>query len=61
MSGSSLRNSKRPLTRLGYAVVAMAGSGTEAIERERELYPDLVLADVGSPGRMTRPAAAVHI
>ena len=52
---------QRRLTRLGYAVVAMAGSGAEAIERARELRPDLVLADIGLPGGMTGLEAAAHI
>jgi two-component system, response regulator PdtaR len=42
----------RRLARLGYTVVGMAGSGTEAIERTRALGPDLVLMDIGLPGGM---------
>ncbi len=49
------------LTGLGYAVVGMAGSGAEAIEKARELRPDLVLADIGLPGGMTGLDAAAHI
>lgn len=52
---------QRRLTNLGYAVVAMVGSGAEAIERARELRPDLVLADIGLPGGMTGLEAAAHI
>ena len=41
----------RRITRLGYEVIATAGSGAEAIERAREGCPDLVLMDIGLPGR----------
>jgi CheY-like chemotaxis protein len=52
---------KRRLTRLGYDVVAIAGSGAEAIERACELSPDLVLADIGLPGGMSGLEAAARI
>jgi CheY-like chemotaxis protein len=52
---------KRRLTSWGYAVVAIAGSGAEAIARARELCPDLVLADIGLPGGMSGLEAAAHI
>jgi CheY-like chemotaxis protein len=41
---------KQRLTRLGYTVAAVAGSGAEAIARAREICPDLVLADIGLAG-----------
>jgi two-component system chemotaxis response regulator CheY len=34
----------------GHTVVGDVGSGTEAIERYRELEPDLVVLDVNMPG-----------
>jgi two-component system chemotaxis response regulator CheY len=34
----------------GHTVVGEVGSGTEAIERYRELAPDLVVLDVNMPG-----------
>lgn len=52
---------KRRLTNWGYAVVATAGSGAEAIAKARELNPDLVLADIGLPGGMTGLEAAARI
>ena len=42
----------RRITRLGYEVIATAGSGAEAIERARQGCPDLVLMDIGLPGEM---------
>jgi CheY-like chemotaxis protein len=42
----------RRLTRMGYAVVATAGSGAEALERAQALAPDVVLMDIGLPGKM---------
>jgi CheY-like chemotaxis protein len=52
---------KRRLTRLGYAVVAIAGSGQEAVDRARTLCPDLVLLDIGLPGAMTGVEAGARI
>ena len=52
---------KQHLTRWGYAVVAIVGSGMEAIERARELCPDLLLADIGLPGEMSGIEAAASI
>lgn len=49
------------VTRLGYTVVAMAGSGTEAIEKARALSPDVVLMDIGLPGGMDGLEAAALI
>jgi CheY-like chemotaxis protein len=49
----------RHLTRLGYAVVAIAGSGAEALVQVHG--PDLVLMDIGLPGEMTGLEAAARI
>jgi CheY-like chemotaxis protein len=51
----------RRITRLGYAVVATAGSGAEAIERARASCPDLVLMDIGLPGEMNGLEAGARI
>jgi CheY-like chemotaxis protein len=42
----------RQLTNLGYDVVATAYSGEEAVEKVREIYPDLVLMDIVLAGKM---------
>jgi CheY-like chemotaxis protein len=52
---------KKRLMRWGHAVVAVAGCGAEAIEKARELRPDLVLVDIGLPGAMTGLEAAAQI
>jgi len=41
---------RRLLKRLGYDVVGIAGNGTEALERLKNLHPDLLLVDIGLPG-----------
>jgi CheY-like chemotaxis protein len=51
----------RRLTRLGYAVIAMVGSGAEAIHRARLGGPDLVLMDIGLPGEMNGLEAGARI
>jgi two-component system, response regulator PdtaR len=51
----------RRITRLGYDVVATAGSGAEAIERARVSNPDLVLMDIGLPGEMNGLEAGARI
>jgi CheY-like chemotaxis protein len=51
----------RRLTKLGYTVLATAGSGREAIQQAADLRPDLVLMDVGLPGGMDGLEAAAHI
>ena len=51
----------RRITRLGYDVIATAGSGAEAIERARASCPDLVLMDIGLPGEMNGLEAGVRI
>src|ERR687891_640011 len=51
----------RRITRLGYAVVAIAGSGIEAIEQARGCCPNLVLMDIGLPGEMNGLEAGARI
>jgi CheY-like chemotaxis protein len=51
----------RRLTTLGYAVLAIARSGREAVQQASALRPDLVLMDVGLPGGMDGLEAAAHI
>ena len=51
----------RRVTRLGYAVVAIAGSGAEAIEQARRGCPDLILMDIGLPGEMNGLEAGARI
>ena len=52
---------RRHVTRLGYEVVGLVGSGASAIEQAQTLHPDLVLMDVGLPGDMNGLEAAGHI
>jgi CheY-like chemotaxis protein len=52
---------RRRLTRLGYAVVAMASSAAEAIAQAQVHGPDLVLMDIGLPGEITGLEAAACI
>jgi len=40
------------LERLGYAVLDIASSGTEAIEKAEELHPDLIMMDIRLKGSM---------
>ena len=49
------------LTKLGYSVVASAGSGEAALEYVEELQPDLVLMDIVLAGRMRGTEAAREI
>lgn len=51
----------RRLTKLGYTVLATAGSGREAIQQAVDLRPDLVLMDAGLPGGMDGLEATAHI
>lgn len=55
------RNVAQCLTKLGYTVVAIAGSGREAVQQAGDLCPDLVLMDIGLPGEMDGLEAAAHI
>jgi len=52
---------ERRLTRLGYAVLGIASSGQEAIEKALALRPDLVLMDIRLPGDISGIEAAGHI
>lgn len=52
---------RRHVTRLGYEVVGMVGSGRAAIEQAQTLHPDLVLMDIGLPGGMSGLEAAGSI
>jgi PAS domain S-box-containing protein len=49
------------LTSLGYDIVGMASTGSEAIEMARELLPDLILMDIVMPGKFDGIAAAKQI
>ncbi len=55
------RDLSRQLTDLGYDVVATAYSGEEALEKVRELHPDLVLMDIVLAGKMDGIQAAEKI
>jgi CheY-like chemotaxis protein len=55
------RDLAKRLTKLGYTVVAIAGSGREAVQQAGDLRPDLVLMDIGLPGKMDGLEAAMHI
>ena len=52
---------RRHVTRLGYEVVGMAGSGRAAIAQAQTRHPDLVLMDIGLPGGMSGLEAAGSI
>jgi CheY-like chemotaxis protein len=52
---------QRRLTRLGYSVVALAASGTEAIQKASALGPDVVLMDIRLQGDMDGVEAAQQI
>jgi CheY-like chemotaxis protein len=43
----------------GYKVCAEAGSGVEAVERAKEIEPDLILLDLSMPGMNGAEAASV--
>jgi PAS domain S-box-containing protein len=40
------------LARMGYEISGRASSGEEAVRMTRELHPDLILMDIGMPGRL---------
>src|SRR5919109_3080483 len=52
---------QRRLTRLAYAVVALAASGMEAIQKASALHPDVVLMDIRLQGDMDGVEAAQQI
>jgi response regulator RpfG family c-di-GMP phosphodiesterase len=54
-------NLARQLTDLGYDVVATAYSGEEAVDKFREVHPDLVLMDIVLAGKMDGIQAAEKI
>ena len=54
-------NLARQLTDLGYDVVATAYSGEEAVDKFREVHPDLVLMDIVLAGEMDGIQAAETI
>jgi signal transduction histidine kinase len=43
---------RRLLTRLGYAVVGIAATGSAALKQLQHAQPDLLLADIGLPGEI---------
>ena len=49
------------LTFMGYDIVGMASSGSEALEMAREFLPDLILMDIVMPGKLDGIAAAEKI
>ena len=49
------------LTRMGYEVVGIADSGLAAIEKARELSPDLIMMDIVMPGKLDGIEAAREI
>jgi putative two-component system response regulator len=51
----------RQLTNLGYDVLATAYSGEEALEKIREIYPDIILMDIKLTGKMDGIQAAGKI
>jgi CheY-like chemotaxis protein len=57
----SADNLRERLTRLGYTVVGVAPSGTEAIQKTDELRPDLALIDTELKGILDGIAAAEQI
>lgn len=54
-------NLKENLESLGYSVVALAKSGEKAIEKARELHPNLVLMDIRIKGHIDGIEAAQQI
>ena len=49
------------LHEMGYTVVGMAASGEEAIEKARQLLPDLVLMDIVMPKRRVNGIEAARV
>jgi CheY-like chemotaxis protein len=54
------RNVAQRLTKLGYMMVAIVGSGREAVQQASDLCLDLLLMDIGLPGEMDELKAAAH-
>lgn len=52
---------RRHVTRLGYEVVGIVGSGGAAVEHAHTLHPDLMLMDIGLPGGINGLEAAGNI
>ncbi len=52
---------KNRLRRMGYEVLALAGSGEEAIQKAEETRPDLILMDIRLKGDMDGVEAAQRI
>ncbi len=55
------KNIQNRLEGLGYSVPAIISSGEEAIEKTKEIQPDLVLMDVKLEGKMDGVVAADQI
>lgn len=51
---------RRLLKRLGYEVAGIASSGAEALDRLKEVHPDLLLVDIGLPGSIDGVQIAQH-
>ncbi|MBU4420281.1 MAG: response regulator, partial [Proteobacteria bacterium] len=59
--GVIAKDIKNILSFLGYSVIAVASSGEEAIEKAKEMHPDLVLMDIVLEGDMDGVKAAEQI
>jgi len=59
--GIIAKDIKNILSFLGYSVIAVASSGEEAIEKAKEMHPDLVLMDIVLEGDMDGVKAAEQI
>lgn len=55
------RDLEEILVQMGYDVVGTASSGEEAIEKARELHPDMILMDIMMPGNKDGITAGVEI
>jgi two-component system sensor histidine kinase UhpB len=55
------KNIKKRLESINYDIVDIVFSGEEAIQTSAELSPDLVLMDIGLPGKMDGITTAKHI
>ncbi|MCG2830068.1 MAG: response regulator, partial [Desulfobacteraceae bacterium] len=59
--GVIAKDIKNILIFLGYSVIAVSSSGEEAIEKAKEMHPDLVLMDIVLEGDMDGVKAAEQI